>query len=652
MKFAALFSDHMVIQQRVPVPVWGWASPGDRITVRLMPAAGSGNREQKKTAIAGADGEWMVRFAPLKASPVPAQMTAHSNADGTITVRDILVGEVWLCSGQSNMQMTVKECANPDKEKAEANWPAIRMFSVPQLVNIQPPADVAASWRVCTPNTAGDFSAAGYFFGRRLHQTLKVPIGLVNSSWGGTRVEAWTSRDALIKDKLCKAEVKGFETILGAMDEEKHKAQIAAYQSNPDLWLQEHVVKDPGNRAFGRGWAKPGFKDSGWPVMDLPMQWQRGGVPGNGIVWFRREIDIPASWTGRDLTLSIGCCDKHDVTYFNNVKVGATSWETKNPWTVARSYQVPAGLVRPGRNVVAVRVYSYRNAGGMVGPVDQMKIVPVDGRNATPIPLSGNWKYRIEHDFGVIVGAAAQPEPIPNQNSPYALFEHMIRPLVPYAIRGAIWYQGESNTDKPLLYRKRFPMMIRDWRRAWGNRTMPFLFVQLPNFLPPIQPKGPSAWALLREAQLMTLRDPATGMAVAIDLGDPSDIHPKNKQDIGLRLGILAESTVYKTQTVPTGPICVSHSVHGKVMHLKFKNCGGGLIPHGDGLLRGFEVAGKDRRFVSAEAYANGDTVTIRASTIKKPVAVRYAWEDNPVCNLYNSAGLPASPFRTDNWPE
>jgi sialate O-acetylesterase len=414
--------------------------------------------------------------------------------------------------------------------------------------------------------------------------------------------------------------------------------------------------------------------------MDLPATWQQRGVPGNGVVWFRRTVDAPAGWAGRDAVLRLGAADKHDVTYVNGEQVGATGWETDTPWCVSRVYRVPGRLIRPGRNVVSSRVYSFRNAGGLVGPSDDMRLDLADGPAGGAISLAGAWRYAIEHDFGVI-RATDQPELMPDQNSPYALFDSMIAPLAPYALRGFLWYQGESNAAEADLYRTRFPLLIRDWRRAWGQAQLPFLFVQLANYVSVPAADGSSNWARLRHAQALALREPATGMAVAIDIGDPQDIHPRNKQEVGRRLELAAEAVAYGRPVVASGPVYQSTKIAAGAAgaaHVRFTHVGSGLVartlfsptglplaaldnPAGQGAGRGgqpgqaekvlgFAIAGEDRRFVPADARIEGDTVIVSSSQVPRPAAVRYGWADAPVCNLYNGDLLPACPFRTDEW--
>ncbi|HOX08297.1 MAG TPA: sialate O-acetylesterase [Planctomycetota bacterium] len=646
LKLASLFSEHMVLQQGVAVPVWGWASPGEEVTVTFTPGAGSGDAKQSISAKAGADGRWQAALKPLKASSAPGRLAVRAEGGGgECAVGDVLVGEVWLASGQSNMQWRVRDSVDGAAEVAAANYPLIRLFSVPNLVNEPPPVDVRAAWAVCSPESAAEFSAVAYFFGRELQRDFKVPIGLINSSWGGTRVETWTRREVLEADESFGAELAEYEKALRAIPRAERLAAMAEQQADPDGWLRKHVPADPGNQGAGRGWARAEFDDSAWPEMELPAIWQARGVRGNGVVWFRLALEVPADWAGRDLALGIGACDKHDITYWNGEQVGATGWETRDAWTTSRKYRVPGKLVRAGRNVLAVRVYSYRNGGGITGPSADMKVAPAAGAGAgKPLLLVGNWRYQVEHDFGVVNDASISPWLVPNCNSPHALWDNMMLPLVPYALAGFIWYQGESNASNAADYRRRFPAMIRDWRRAWGGKPRPFLFVQLANYV------SVGTWAGLREAQTMALAEPATGMAVAIDIGDPEDIHPRNKQEVGRRLALAAEHVAYGKELVYSGPLYRSHNVEGAAIRVKFDHVGGGLKAKGGESLKGFTLAGADRKFAAAEARIDGSDVVVSVQGVTKPAAVRYAWTDNPTCNLYNKEGLPASPFRTDAW--
>jgi sialate O-acetylesterase len=379
--------------------------------------------------------------------------------------------------------------------------------------------------------------------------------------------------------------------------------------------------------------------------MTLPAYWEARGLLLNGVVWFRMEVEVQADWVGQDLTLSLGLIDKADTSYFNNVKVGGVTLEDReDSFNIRRIYTVPGALVQPGRNVIAVRIFSHVWAGGLVGKAEELYLA----RGEETIPLAGEWRYRVEADFGNFAGPPAPPLGPGNPNTPTVLFNGMIHPLLPYGIRGAIWYQGESNAARGKEYQTLFPAMITDWREHWGQGDFPFYFVQLANFQAGADAGFDSQWSELREAQTMTLALPNTGMAVIIDIGESTDIHPKNKQDVGLRLALNALVKTYGRDLVYSGPLFREARIEGKAIRLLFNHADGGLVSKGE--LISFATAGSDRKFARAEAVIDGETVLVSSPDVLAPVAVRYGWAEDPVCSLFNKVGLPASPFRTDDW--
>jgi sialate O-acetylesterase len=413
------------------------------------------------------------------------------------------------------------------------------------------------------------------------------------------------------------------------------------------------MTADPGNKGEAAGFADPARDREGWKKMRLPGLLESAGLDVDGVVWFRREVLIPAAWAGQDLSLSLGAIDDFDTTYFNGERVGATGTETPNSYMAPRRYRVPGRLVRAGANVVAVRVYDRMGGGGFSG--GDLSLTPAGGPKQEPLALAGEWDYKPEFVVpGARIDFSTQPQPPGprNHNNPTVLYNAMIAPLTPFHIRGAVWYQGESNAGRAHQYRTLFPAMINDWRRAWRDEGgFPFYFVQLANWRPARPEPSESDWAELREAQFLTMRRvPRTGMAVAIDIGDPADIHPRNKLDVGLRLARWARRQTYGQRIVPSGPLYVSHGVEGERVRVRFEHAAG-LKTRDGSAPKGFAVAGADRKFVWAEARIEGDAVVVWSPRVPRPVAVRYAWADSPACNLYNGAGLPASPFRTDDWP-
>ena len=746
LKLAVMFTDNMVLQQMADLPVWGVAGPGMRVTVRF---AG-----QEKTVSANADGDWRVTLEPLPANSTPQEMniTMNDSARTAITLRNILIGEVWICSGQSNMGFPVARAKDGVKESSEADFPGIRLLIIPTLVAETPQKHIAAgAWEVCSPATISGFSAVGYYFGRELHRRLGVPVGLIKASLGGTVAEAWIrdlgitnvpfgvagnhrmqgernenieifERRETMQSVVSRHAPKGrqssgrfrrlsiliYSRIYSLVVSWKQLKSLAAngilvisrslsrkallgnpglselvtrYDkavSNPgeslarykeEVELIGQKTKDVENEGYPRGWADIPNPPGEWNDMELPSSWQKRGLDFSGILWFRRELELPEGWHGQELRLSIGATDKGDVTYFNNVKVGGiTMADRQDSWCLWRTYVIPSNLVRTGKAVIAVRVHSNGYAGGMIGPAAAMRLSCPALPESSPVPLAGVWKYAVESNYGRIAIPVIPPGP-DNPNYPGLLFNGMIFPLIPLAIRGVIWYQGESNVGRAIQYRTLFPAMIQDWRKCWNQGEFPFLFVQLPNFRtdPPVPNvktdlrewegllnykaescrPGESEWAELREAQMLALRLPNTGMAVAIDIGDDTDLHPLNKQDVGLRLALNALAGVYGRNVPYSGPMFKGMSREGKTLKIDFDHVYGGLECRGEKLL-GFAISGADRDFVWADARIDGDGVIVSSPTAPEPEFVRYAWADNPTCNLYNAVGLPAVPFRSD----
>lgn len=631
MRLASVFSDHAVLQRDMSIPIWGWTEPCTRVSVKLG--------EVEALGISSDDGKFLVRLPPQPAGGPFTLVARNLDLDRSVSASDIHVGEVWLASGQSNMDWTMSATgAVGDTEIASAEDPLLRMMTLTRLARLGRSTGTNGRWQCCSSANTGRFSAVAYYFAKRLRQELGVAVGILSSSWGGTIVEAWTGREWLQRNP--------------------HTADlIARYESDihsPTFWSKHASLcrpfpADPGNKGFASGWADPAFETTAWREAELPATWQSLGHPFSGVFWFRKTVDIPAAWAGKALSLNIGAVDKHDITYFNNQQVGATGKGLdESYWDTERNYSVPADLVKAGANTITVRAYSFVFAGGMIGPADRMTLAPADG-SGQPIPLSGSWRYEIEHNLGQVIPPSPPPGPN-NPNTPYILHDSMIVPLQPYALRGAIWYQGESNAGRHSEYRSLLTDMIRCWRTEWGQGDFPFLIVQLANFTQPLEYQPESSWARLREAQLHTLSEPNTGLAVTIDIGDAKDIHPRNKHDVGRRLAQWALARTYHKPIVPSGPIYHSMSIEGSRIRVRFEYVGDRLVSTG-GPLQTFFIAGADRVFKKAEALIDGATVLVSSPEVTAPVAVRYAWADNPEgCNLHNASGLPASPFRTDRW--
>jgi len=609
LKLPSIFTDHTVLQRDLPLTIWGWAKPQATVTAKIADQTGS--------AVADASGRWKIAIKPLLAGG-PHELVVAAGSE-TVKISDVLVGDVWVCSGQSNMEWGLASARGGDEETKKANHPLIRLYQVPKVASFSPTSDIDTKWTTCNPTDAKVFSAVGYFFGREIQRQIGVPIGLINTSWGGTPVECWTPREVLEGDPANAYLLEKIET----------------YKAGGEI--VPHT--DPGNKGAGMGWADVNFDDSNWPSMTLPCTWHSKGMNCDGSVWFRRTIDVPADWAGKDLQFNPGILNDFDYTYFNGKQVGATGKETPEWWMVQREYVVPGNLVKAGRNTIAIRVFNQWAEGGMTGPADRMRAFPV-GEPSRAIELDGDWKYQAE---------LALPHRTPTgQNTPTLLYNAMVAPIVQFGIRGAIWYQGESNASRAAQYRTLFPLMIQSWRDAWGQGDFPFIWVQLANYQNGMDTAAGSPWAELREAQSRTLALPNTGHAVTIDIGEEKDIHPRNKLDVGLRLAHEAMILAYG-KTAPRSPMFDSLKLNGATAVVSFKYAADGLTANGQPV--GFEVAGEDGKYHPATATIDGPTVTLNSPAVAKPISVRYGWSQNPGCNVFNKAGLPASPFRTDDLP-
>jgi len=634
------FADHMVLQTGRPVPVWGWAEPASQVTVSFA--------DQQATAIADDSGAWSLKLASLEVSSqgrdftVTAQSTSGTE---TLTLKDVVVGEVWLCSGQSNMQWTIALLEQEQEEAPHSHDSLLRVLTVPRAVSETPEKRFSspATWELSCPETIGGFTAVGYFFGKELRRRLNVPIGLVSSSWGGTIIEAWTSREGLLATEAGARIRKHYDQNSDNIEEAYAKWE----QSLNDI---SDRYRDAENCGLAQGWAGPDEPaDAQWRDVEVPGIWQNQGFNHHGIIWFRREVDLPAAWAGRELLLSLGAADKSDDTYFNNVHVGSLKYEDdKMSWSIVREYPIPGHLVKAGRNVIASRIRSYMCAGGLVGPATKMFISCPSLPDQEPLPLRGTWRAAVEANYGVVEVPPAPPGR-DQPNAPSRLYNTMIHPIEPYALRGEIWYQGESNAARHYEYAELLKGLILDMRRLWNDPQQPFYIVQLASFRARNEEPVDESWAYLREAQTDALVLPHTGMAVTIDIGEANNIHPSNKLDVGLRLAYNALHYTYGMKdVVPCGPLFKQAVVKQGEIELRFNHTDGGLELRIENGKSGFAIAGADKRFVWADARVECDAVYVRSVAVPEPKFVRYGWSDNPPISLYNKAGLPASPFRTD----
>lgn len=672
LKLASVFTDHMVLQREQSVPVWGWADANEKVTVEFA--------DQKKTVIADATGKWLVRLDAMPASEKPSVLSVSvSNPKSKILnlkCSDVLAGDVWLCSGQSNMGMDVKGSLNAEQEIASATHPSIRLFAVKHNPALAPTNAVSGEWVQCSTQTVGRFSAAAYFFGRELHKELKIPIGLLHSSVGGTPAEAWTRLEALrIMPALAERADKEIAQINAQDDDNKR------FVTNRAAWEKKYGVEPPPVAEAARNWADPTVDTGDWKAITLPNQWAQLGAKSGGVFWLRRDVTLPESAAGKPFGLGLNwVSEQYDTAFFNGVEVGHANDKAPDFYNVQRRYNVPGKLVKAGRNVIAVRIVSATERAGM-WQWGHMLGVPVVNQTA----LDNQWLMKTESTFAPLPPEALKSRPKPNniafRSVSSALYNGMIAPLIPFAIKGTIWYQGESNAGRAGEYRELLSLMIRDWRAQWGMGEFPFMIQQLVNNGPASDDANArSSWPLLREAQVQVADTvPNCGMAVGIELGSAFTIHPPNKQEVGKRLALVALEKTYGQKIEASGPRYSSMKIEGNSIRITFTHAKG-LNAKG-GSLKRFAIAGADpaspggsavtspaslgasaaakamagqaavtgKKFVWADAKIEGETVVVSSPHVSQPVAVRYAWLDNPEgCNLYNAAGLPASPFRAD----
>ena len=619
-----IFSSNMVLQQGMEIPVWGWADAGERITVSF-----NGATVRTRTA---KNGRWLAEL-PLQKAGGPYTMVVKGK--NSIQLNNIMVGEVWICSGQSNMEWRLDNSNNADKEVASASYPNIRLFTVPQAVAQFPQEDLSGGeWVECSPETAAGFSAVGYFFGRDLHQELDVAIGLIHTSWGGTVAETWISPNTITEDPDFK------ERLVGLQQMDLYAFRQSRMEQIRKILGGEIPDEDFENKQNEPVWAGFDYNDEHWRSIKTPMYWENQGyIDIDGIGWYRKDVKLTEEQTKANLTLHLGKIDDSDITFFNGIEIG----KTEGKYDKERVYTIDKKYLKPGRNVIAVRVHDTGGNGGMWGdPENQFLAIGNEKED-----ISGAWKFRISR------AEVAEVNIAPN-SYPTLLFNAMIHPLVPFGIKGAIWYQGESNTGRAKQYQRVFPGLINDWRMHWNQGDFPFLYVSLANYMKAPEQPGESDWAELREAQTKTLALPNTGMAVAIDIGEANDIHPRNKQDVGKRLALNALKVAYAKDVVHSGPMYSSVEFKDDRAIVSFSETGSGLKAKDKyGYLKGFAVAGADRRFYWARAEVlDNKTVVVYSEEVPNPVAVRYGWANNPDdVNLYNGEGLPANPFRTDSWP-
>lgn len=621
-RFARVFSDHAVLQRQKPIVVWGWANPDERIEVTLA--------RQTQITVANASGRWLVRFLPMEAGG-PYRMGASSPSGKTV-LDDLLIGDVWLCSGQSNMEWPVAQADRYPQERGDANFPQIRHFKVEHEVSMQPLQDLSSgAWEICTPQSVGRFTAVGYFFAREVFQKTGVPIGLLHSSWGGSQVESWISREAMLGSEVLREVAQTLPQTWEEADAHLEKLIRKKLLGSPEALTTPESEKQ---------YLRADYEPKGWLSADPMGQWDWKGIwawRGNG--YMIKNVEVPAEMVNQVTTLGLAEHYGYFEVYINGVLV--TSGLQKGP----RKLLLPANTWKAGANRLSIKMNNAIEPTwyglGLMGTAADLFLSTPDQK----ISLAGNdWQ---------LMPAFAEPHQFvhSSNNTGAAIYNAMIAPLVPYSLRGALWYQGESNAIRAYEYRRTFPLMIQDWRAHW-KEDFPFYFVQLSSYGRNQNSNEGSQWAELREAQTQTLRLPNTGMAVTIDVGNANDIHPTNKQDVGKRLAAQALRFVYGQDVMYSGPLYESVKMDKGQAIVSFKHTGKGLtVKDKYGYLKGFEIAGPDKVFYFAQAEIVGDKVIVKHPKVLQPTAVRYAWADAPEdANLFNLDGFPASPFRTDDW--
>nr|WKN34199.1 sialate O-acetylesterase [Tunicatimonas sp. TK19036] len=617
-----LFSDHMVLQRDQPIPIWGKAAPKEKIQITF--------NNKSYTAKADNAGQWKTELPATQAGG-PYTINIQSKS-GTETLDDVLIGDVFLCGGQSNMEWRVSQLFVADKIALTADDPQLRLIKVKHDQALHPQEDILPTeWKVSNEQNVRNFSAVAYFFAKQLREQYDVPIGLISSNWGGTPVESWMSAEALSTFPSLDETVKNLQAEGNTMNKVRE-----TYHQHVQEFLQQGYDDDPG---LQEKWFAANYNSQDWPTLLLPSSFRESPLSRHqGAAWFKKTVEIPSNWEGQDLMLNLGYINDDNEVWINGTKVGET--EGKDRY---RRYKVPASALQAGQNTLTIRVIDPEGNGGFLSPVDYLYLSPML-HQSDRMSLAGEWHYKVG------MGRGALPTPL--HHYPATLYNAMIAPLVPAGLKGMIWYQGESNSGRAKEYGNLFPAMIQQWRKDWGSEV-PFAFVQIANYLAPVDTPEASNWAELREAQMQALKLPKVGMATIIDIGEAGNIHPQNKQDVGKRLALAMRNIAYDDDVLASGPTFQSARTEGSKMIVSFDNVGSGLMVKDKyGYLKGFILAGSDQKFHWAKAEITGENeITVYSDAVDKPVAVRYAWANNPdQANLYNEDGLPAPPFRSDDW--
>jgi len=641
-----VFSDHMVLQRETPVNVWGKAVPNTLITVEF--------KDQIKITTSDFEGLWMLQLDPMPACKKGEVMTVSSPSNESVFA-DVVVGDVWLCSGQSNMEWPLEHTTNGDIEIASPEDPLIRLYQVERIVSPEPRFTAASTWETCSAASVRRFSAVGYYFGENLNQVLDIPIGLIDSSWGGTPLVAWVEESALLKYGHTAEEIERWNRML-----ENYEAAYTTWKRKVEDYEKTNgtkvIYEDAGITESEKDLFEPGFDDTDWKQTDLPDMIENHIGEVDGVVWYRRKVALPESFQNRPLSLHLGPIDDQDVTFVNGVEVGSHTGINGNSHMISRVYEIGDSVNTEPSMTIAVRIFDKVGGGGFSGSDQSMALIRSDEES---IPLAGPWKYFDGGSLPSAVGpwsipGLGEPQGPNSPNRPGILAASMLTPVCPYSLKGAIWYQGESDAGwDPDQYEQRLEILLKNWESRWNQATLPFGIVQLANFTEPTSEPTDGGWQRIRDSQLrFSQAHENVGLAVTIDLGETDDIHPRNKKDVGGRLARWALADIYGKLSVGSGPTLKESTSSGNAMLLSFGNIGNGLKAMNGTPLNGFTIAGQDRVFHLAEAkIVSRNSIEVFSPEVAKPVAVRYAWSNNPEeANLVSEQRLPASPFRTDTW--
>lgn len=616
-----LFGDHMVLQRDRPVTIWGWAKPGEKIEMTTP--------VDFRKFQADEEGKWSCTLDPMAAGG-PFEWTLKG--ENKIVLKDVMIGDVWVASGQSNMQWMVRQTPYVEQDTAWIRNSPVRLFTVQIASDYLPREDVeGGSWRRLSTENIADFSAVAYHFARVLQQDRQIPLGIINSSLGATSIETWMSNESLVHFDQFRPELEPI------IRQNKSFAELKAdFAAGKEAWQKKLYLTGPGIEG---NWYLPETDISSWQDIQVPGFWEdQGWKDHDGAVWYRKEFDLPEGAEAVDsLLLQLSQIDDYDITWVNGIQVGETYGRHNH-----RNYWISTDLLKPHRNVLVVRAFDKGGKGGFSTNAFWMSEL-----------VRGQWKMRP----GLSINASTFEE-LPSVNvtpfsSPGVLYNANIAPFTHLAVKGIIWYQGESNADRAEEYQTLFRTMILDWRQQWKDAGLPFIYVQLANYRQENDVPTPSDWAELREAQAMALKLPQTGMAVTIDIGEAEDIHPRNKSEVGRRLALAAINVAYGQPVIWHGPRQQEVIFSDSEAMVSFDSSGGQPVTRDKyGYVRGFQIAGSDREFHWAKAEIKGKEIRVWSDQVKKPVAIRYAWSDNPgPLDLYNEHGLPALPFRSDQWP-